>query len=395
LLGRLPEGAVRDNQEVDLQMALSWSLYVASGPREPERESALVRARELCERLGDNNKPMDALLGLAHMRANLRDFELARELGEMVVAMAQQAGAPAVLARAHALQGIVRFSTGQFPAAREHFERAVDLFGAGSSCNEEAYFAENPRASLRVPILGYPLTSLSKADELPAAARRGSDPNATVIHLFGNLLSSSPASRHQHGGGASRPIAVYGLRMRDGVPFDRSTFFRGWAMAAVGRGKEGLAEMRRSISDPMFAEAASTAQMLVVLAETCGKNGRPKEGLDLVINALATAEQTGQKLTEWELHRLKGELLMLQDPSNVAEPERCLRTAIDVARRQSARLFELRAAVSLARLLRETNRAEEARAMLAEIFGWFTEGFETVDLKEAKALFEDLREERS
>ena len=93
--------------------------------------------------------------------------------------------------------------------------------------------------------------------------------------------------------------------------------------------------------------------MLVALAETCGKNGRAEEGLDLVAEGLATAEQTGQTVAEAELHRLKGELLMLKDPGNVAEAERCLRTAIEVAHRQGARLFELRATVSLARLLRD------------------------------------------
>ena len=166
-------------------------------------------------------------------------------------------------------------------------------------------------------------------------------------------------------------------------------FFRGWAMAAAGRGDDGISEMRRSISDPMVG--GFYLVMLVALAETCGKNGRAEEGLDLVAAALATAEQTGSRTVEAELHRLKGELLVLRDRRNVAKAEHCLRTAIDVARRQSARLFELRATVSLARLLRDTNRRDEARAMLAEIYNWFTEGFDTADLKDAKALLEELK----
>jgi predicted ATPase len=169
-----------------------------------------------------------------------------------------------------------------------------------------------------------------------------------------------------------------------------ATFFRGWARAATERGDEGIAEMQRSISDPMFAEASSIAQMLVALAETYGKNGRAEEGLDLVAKSLATAERTGQRTAEAELHRLKGELLMIKDPGNVAEAERCLCTAIDVARRQDARLFELRAAVSLAHLLRQQGKTDEARQMLAEIYSWFTEGFDTPDLKEAKSLLDEL-----
>ena len=134
----------------------------------------------------------------------------------------------------------------------------------------------------------------------------------------------------------------------------------------------------------------SPTVMLTTFAESCGKSGRVEEGLDWVTKGLTTAEQTGLRATEAELHRLKGELLLIKGPGNEVEPECCLRTAIEVARRQSARLFELRATVSLAHLLCDTNRRAEARTMLAEIYNWFTEGFELLDLKEAKALLDDL-----
>jgi adenylate cyclase len=166
-----------------------------------------------------------------------------------------------------------------------------------------------------------------------------------------------------------------------------ATFFRGWAMAATGRGEEGIAEMRRSMSAPVRLSAVSA---LVALAEACGKNRRAEEGLDLVTEGLATAKQTGVSLVEAELHRAKGELLTIKDPGNVGEAERCLRAAIDIARRQSARLFELRATTSLARLLKREGKRDDARAMLAQIYGWFTEGFEFADLKDAKALLDEL-----
>ena len=133
-----------------------------------------------------------------------------------------------------------------------------------------------------------------------------------------------------------------------------------------------------------------TPIMLVALAEICGKSGRTEEYLDLVAKGQVMGEQTGWRLMEAELHRIKGELLMVPDSGKAAEAGRCLRTAIDVARRQGARLYELRATTSLARLLRDTNRRDEARAMLAEIYNWFTEGFDTADLKHAKALLEEL-----
>jgi predicted ATPase len=134
-----------------------------------------------------------------------------------------------------------------------------------------------------------------------------------------------------------------------------------------------------------------TLFFLVALAEICSKHARPEEALDLVTTGLARVKQTGQKVSEAELHRLQGELLLINHTTNVVDAEGCLRTAIDVARRQSARLLELRGTVSLARLLRETNRCDEARSMLTDIYNWFTEGFGTVDLKEAKALLDRLQ----
>ncbi len=393
LLPRLPDGAARDSQELDLQMALSWSLFAARGPRaSQERESALVRARELCEQLGDNATLMEALLGLALFRFNLRDFGMARELAESVLAMAQQAKAPAMLAGAHAVLGVVRSITGQFPAAREHLECAVELFGAGPSRNWGAYFAQNAPGLLvgALVILGYPLTALSRAHQLLAAARRSSDPYSVGTALFNDGLHHLLLRDTRMVAEQADELLSIATEHEMPINLIAATFFRGWAMAAAGRGEEGIAEMRRSISDPMVAQASATAMMLVALAETCGKNGRAEEGLDLVAKGLATAEQTGLRAAEAELHRLKGDLLMIKDLGNLTEAERCLRTAIDVARRQGARLFELRPTVSLASLLRDSNRRDEARTMLAEIYNWFTEGFDTPDLKDAKALLDEL-----
>jgi predicted ATPase len=281
LLRRLPDGAARARQELDLQMALSWSLFVARGSRAPEYEAAVVRERELCELVGDNAKLLEVLLALAHLRVNRRDFALGRDLAEKVLAIAQQAKASATLAGAHNLLGIIQFATGHFPAAREQLERAVELFVASPSRNLHAYFARNaPNILVAVlVILGYPLTALSRAHELLAAARRSSDPYAVAIDLFSHgihhlLLRDTrlmaERADEMRSIATEHEMAVYVIA---------ATFFRGWAMAAAGHGEEGIAEMRRSIADPMIAEALTTAMMLVALAETCGKNGRAEEGL--------------------------------------------------------------------------------------------------------------------
>ena len=392
LLPRLPGGAARDSQELDLQLALSWSLFMARGPRAAEHESALVRARELGEQFGDNAKLMEAFLALAQYRVMRDDFVLARELAERVLVMAQQAEAPAMLAGAHHVLGEVLFANGQFPATREQFERAVELFRAGPSRNYGALFAQNAPGILAgvVVILGYPSTVLGRAHELLSAARRSSDPYSIATALFSDCI-------HHVLLRDARMVAEHADEMLSiateyEMPFFliAAIFFRGWAMAAAGQADKGIAEMHRSVSDPMVAQRMLTRLLRVALVETCGKNGRAEEGLDLVAEELATAEQTGQRVADAELHRLKGELLLIKDLGNAPQTERCLHTAIDVARRQGARLFELRATISLARLLKQQGKTEEARQILADIYGWFTEGFELPDLMEAKVLLEEL-----
>ncbi len=141
---------------------------------------------------------------------------------------------------------------------------------------------------------------------------------------------------------------------------------------------------------PTFEGSAVTTALYARLAESYRKNGRPEEGLTTVATALTETERSGERTPEPELHRVRGELLLMRDPPDEAEVERCFRTAIDIARRQQARFFELRATSSLARLLKRQGKSDEARAKLSEIYAWFTEGFEFPDFKDAKALLEEL-----
>jgi class 3 adenylate cyclase/tetratricopeptide (TPR) repeat protein len=395
LLQQLPDGGSRDRQELELQMALSESSFVAIGLRAFEREPALVRARELSERLGDNLRLMEALLALAHLRFNQRDFGTARELAERVLVMSKEANAPAILAGTHSVLGLVRFATGDFAATRQHCERAVELFAITSPREGGGLFAQiAPNLLLAVVIfLGYPAKALSRAGEQLAAARRSSDPSSLVFALLGDGLNhvwlrDTPMA----GMVAQRGEEMLYIATEHAIPLFLilAAFLRGWVMVTAGRAEEGIAEMRRSISDPMIAGATLRAQLLTVLAETCGKNGRVEEGLELVAIGLATAEQTGMTVAEAELHRIKGDLLIATCAGSLAEGERCLRTAIEVSRRQCARLFELRATVSLARLLRQQENTVEARTMLADIYNWFTEGFDTADLQDARILLDEL-----
>ena len=156
-------------------------------------------------------------------------------------------------------------------------------------------------------------------------------------------------------------------------------------------GPEVLEGMQRALADFRATGSLTFASFLLsLIAQAEGRFGRYSEALAAIGEALRLIEDTGECLFEVEVHRIKGELLLAQNSSAVAEAEESFRTAIDIARRQNAKSWELRATTSLARLLRDTNRRDEGRTMLAEIYNWFTEGFDTADLKDAKALLDEL-----
>jgi tetratricopeptide (TPR) repeat protein len=164
---------------------------------------------------------------------------------------------------------------------------------------------------------------------------------------------------------------------------------RGVAVAEQGRTDEGIAQMRDALAAmPSRGRELGRAYYLAALAAAYGKMGRTDDALALVAEALALVEGRDERHWETEIYRVKGELLL--ESRRSSEAETCFRRAIEIARRQSAKSLELRAATSLSRLLQKQGKKEEARQSLVEIYGWFTEGFDTADLKDAKALLDEL-----
>jgi len=386
MLKQLPEGADRDHQELDLQMALGWLLFVTA-PESDQREAVLLRARELCERLGDSARLTEALVALAHFRLLRNELGPARELAESVVAMADKAEARGVLGGAHSVLGVSLVNESRFEAAREHFERAIELLGPGPFRNfGEAYFAELAAGMVSVALLqlGYPSTALARKRDSIAAARGRSNPFSLFAALYSGAINFVVLRDSRAAAEYGEEILSIAIEHRMGFQ-QEIKFFHGWAMATGGQGKEGIAEMRRALAESRITDAPR-ATLLATIAEACGRNSLPEEGLEAIAQGMALGQETFKP----ELHRVKGELLLIKDPSEPAEAERCLRTAIEIARQQDARLVQLRATTSLARLLQTQGKIEEARDMLAEIYNWFTEGFEFADLMDANALLDEL-----
>ena len=187
--------------------------------------------------------------------------------------------------------------------------------------------------------------------------------------------------------------AVIALTREQGFPSWTAVgiFSRGYALAAKGDEKKGIAQMLEgSAANRAVGAQSYRTGFLGGLLEAYLKSGQTDEAAKVLAEALGFVENTGERYYEAGLHRLKGELLRMRDSE--VEAEQSFRTAIRIAQSQSAKSFELRATMSLARLLAKQGRRDEARAMLAEIYGWFTEGFDTADLKDAKALLDELSE---
>jgi predicted ATPase len=272
VLKQLAHGVERDRQELDLQMALVQSLFVARGPGAIEREPVLTRARELCERLGDNTKLMEALLALASFRLVHRDFPAARDLARQALAMAEEAKSPSIVGGAHCQLGTILFMAGQPEAAREHCNQAVELFGAAPFHNS-ADFEYASRAAGIVAgaslMLGYPATALRKAGESLAAARRRSDPFQLAYTLFVSFMVHFPLRDRQTVGAHAEELfsltSEYGIR----AYLPHAIFYRAWAMATRERAEQGFAEMRQAVASTKVASSYAFPPMLTALAETC------------------------------------------------------------------------------------------------------------------------------
>ncbi|MBF8302954.1 MAG: hypothetical protein HW396_1235 [Candidatus Dadabacteria bacterium] len=239
--------------------------------------------------------------------------------------------------------------------------------------------------------LGYPDQALERSKEALTLARELSHPYTMAIALLFNACLHQ--FRRESKLTQERANTLINLSNEQGFPqwLAWGTILRGWALCDQGMLREEVESIKRGLSarKAQGSEIAGT-YFLALLAEAYGKAGEKDEGLRVLTEALIAAQKNGECFYESELHRLKGVLLVDSSTENNEQAESCFRQSIDIARRQGAKSLELRATTSLSRLLKSKGKKYEARQMLAEIYNWFTEGFDTADLQEAKALLEEL-----
>jgi predicted ATPase len=398
LLQKLPESPELIQRELLLQLAVGPALIAVKGYAAPETERAYTRARELCERVGDPPELSPALWGLWVVYLLRGELRKAYELAEQLLRRAQGTHDRALLTYAQTALGETSYWMGEFLPAGKYLEVAVTLYdrerlqpltfrygGADVGVNSLSY------AAVTLWQLGYPERALRRSNEALVLAEVLSHPLSLAFAKI--FVSVVHQLRREVREAQETTECVIALCTEHGLTdfLGYATSLRGWAMAEQGRNEEGIAQIQEGLATSrVTGSQLRRPYFLTLLAEAGRETGRLDDGLRALREALAAADEHKNRQYEAETHRLRGELLLKQDDSNVLEAESCFQRAIEMARKQSAKSLELRATMSLARLLAKQGHRDDARTMLAKIYNWFTEGFDTADLKDAKALLEEL-----
>jgi predicted ATPase len=395
LLMTLPDSADRAQQELALQISLG--IAGKRGIPDPEGEKALTRARELGQQMGKTTQLCRIVGELSIFPYVRAEHQRARELGEEALSLAQQAGDPLLVALGHWHTGLVLFALGEFTTARVHLQQVISFYepqehhhsfvfmrGSDAGVGALAYDA------CCLWCLGYPEQAFQRSREALALARR-LDHAFTLADVL--CYAGCVFDQMRRDAQALKDHAEELMRLSKGMGFSSfsgtGTCYWGDALTKLGQVQEGRAQLREGmVARQSIGARLSLSGILGALAEAQAVAGQPEEGLATLTEALALVDQADERYCEAELYRMRAELLLMQ--GDEVEAEASLHKAIEVARRQSARSWELRATTSLARLWHRQGKAEEARQMLEQIYGWFSEGFDTPDLKGAREMLEKI-----
>ena len=393
ILAALPQTPERDQQDLTFHVSLGNSLALTRGWAAPEVEEVYTRARELCQQTGETSELLPVLWGSSQVYILRADLPKHREIGNRLLSLAESQQDPVAAMAARLVMGVNLFHAGDCAAGREHIGQAYTLqhrahmvlFGIDLGVFALSYMAHT------LWCLGYPEQALHKSQDAVALAQKLSHPfSLTVALAYAAMLSQFRRQMH-----ATRKRAEATVALSEGHGFAYylawATIVQGWVGAESGEVEDGMAEMQQGLA---ALRATGSSLRLpyyrALLAAAFGKTGHVAEGLRALDEAFADVEQTGERWLEAELHRLRGELLLQKRSENSAEAETCFQKALDIARQQQAKSWELRAANSLARLWQSQGKSVQARELLAGIYGWFTEGFDTPDLIDVKVLLEEL-----
>jgi predicted ATPase len=414
LLNTLPQTRKREQRELSLQIALGTPLVLTKGYSAPEVEATYLRARQLCVNGGNNLDLLPVLGGLWRAYFTKGDLRMVRELGEQFLRLAQDIPETPFLLVAHVLHGTTLFVLGEAATALAHLEAGVNLYDPQKHRPFVLSFGVDPGMAVLSNLadllwwLGYGDQAREKSDATLKLAREMPRPFNITVSL--DFAARRHQFRREVQAARTNAEAAITLATEHGfvTRLAMATVVRGWALAEDGEYEEGIAQIHQGLAT--FREIGALVNhsyYLALLAEAYRKASRIEDGLEALVNAWRIVERTGERMWEAELYRLKGELTLQQEgkeqeiqilqpesqiliPKSQGEAEACFLKAINVARQQQAKSLELRATTSLARLWQQQGKRAEACDLLAPVYHWFTEGFDTKDLQEAKVLLGEL-----
>jgi class 3 adenylate cyclase/tetratricopeptide (TPR) repeat protein len=389
LLSLLPGSAERDLHELDLRQSIIRILPVTSGIASPERVDACARAIALAKQSGNLSQLVSLMYDTGRAAWIAGDFESAATLADEALELAVREGNPTNLGLAYGLQVIVRFARGDLAGAEEHFSRGLKFL-------EDATIWPLPLVRLdrldpfgaairNAWALGRPDLACQRLDRMMAAAN---EDNPAEVALSGcqGALSYHFLREHER----AEMLAARALELSEKHQMPQiaglARLCLGWARAWLGHPSEGVALIHQAIAG-LAAIGMHSDTLILFLAESQALSGAIGDALETIEQVLQPNRPDADVMRP-EAFRLRGELQTKQGRREAAEAD--FRKALMLARGMGAKALELRAAMSLARLLRDTGRRDEARTMLAEIYNWFTEGLDTADLREAKMLLDGL-----
>jgi class 3 adenylate cyclase/predicted ATPase len=394
----LPDTVERTRHELALQVSLGVTLMVTKGYASPEVERTYGRARELCLQVGETPQLATVLWALWAYYLIAGKLQTALEVAEQYRALAQRAQDPELLLETCQLVGLTLHHLGDLVAARPHLEQGMALYDPERHHalifrhgGVDTGVAMQTHLALTLWLLGYPSQAQRSMHDARLLAQKLNHPfsqaYAWLCLAWLRELCGERQSVREPAEKAVSICAEHGFQFWGAL----ASMLAGWALVEEGAGEEGIAQMRQGRA----ALEATGAQLFVthpvsLLVKAHTNAGRAEEGLTVLGEALAMVTRTGDGAWDAELYRLKGELVLAVSRSRHAEAEACFRQAIDIASTRRAKSLELRAAMSLSRLWERQGRKDAARRLLGELYPWFTEGFETADLKEAKALLTEV-----
>jgi predicted ATPase/class 3 adenylate cyclase len=393
LLATRPDTPERTQQELDLHMALGPVLMATKGNAAAEVEQTYTRARELCQQLGETPQLFVALRGLWRFYQDGGRLSTAREVAEQLLKLAQRQHEATRRMVAHVSLGATLTFMGAFTAARPHLEQGITLTDPEAQRTLALRYGVAPGAqclvyaAITLWCLGAPEQGLARSQAACTLARELEHP----LSLAGSLhyVVRLHLLRGEAHAAQDQAEALIALATEHTLPqyVALGRCVLGWALAAQGQSAEGVTLLHQGVTDTQaMGNRVVQPVYLPILAAVSGTLGQVDAGLPLVTEALALIEQTEVRWYEAETYRIKGTLLLHQAVPDAAQAETCFQQALNIARHQEAKSWELRAATSLARLWQSQDKRQAAYDMLAPVYEWFTEGFDTADLQEAKAL---------